>query len=157
MPDVPNDPTDPATGTDPVHPEVRFERSDADVRGVLLFGAVLIVVAVLAHMVLWGFFRSTQKAERARQPELPAVARDLPRFPQDIRDIPPPRLQVRDIDDMRALRAREKAKLDDPPSWVSAKGGIARVPIEEAMRLLEDPRVAAANGARTRPEKGKQK
>jgi hypothetical protein len=143
--------------TDPVHPSVRRERTDADVWGVLLFGVILIVVAVVAHVVLWGMFRGFQHDEAARRKRNapPPVAKNLPRFPQGIPQIPEPQLQVSDVDDMNKLRKREEGNLNAAPGWVDRKAGVAHVPIEEAMRLLEDPDAAAANGAGTRPVKGK--
>jgi hypothetical protein len=154
MPEQPETPP-PGELSEPFHPSVRWERKDASIGGVLLFGAILVIVAVTAHLVLWGMFRGMEKKEKAEQPALPPVAEKLPRFPQGIPDIPAPRLQVRDVDDMKALRQKEEAKLNSPPSWVDAKRGIVRIPIEEAMRLMQDPKIAAANGARTLPPKKK--
>ena len=156
MPETPPEAAEPHA-TDPVHPSVRRERSDANIRSVLLFGAVLVAVAVFVHLVLWGMFRRSvnQYEDQAKQHPLPPVARDLPRFPQDLREIPPPRLQVRDVEDLRRLRDREDADLYGPPSWVDREKGVVRVPIQDAMQLLADARVAEANGARTLSEKGK--
>jgi hypothetical protein len=64
---------------------------------------------------------------------------------------------VRDIDDLKALQQREEQKLYGKASWVDAKHNVVRIPIEEAMRLMQNPKIAAANGARTLPQKRKQR
>jgi hypothetical protein len=125
--------------------------------GVFLFGACLVVVAIVIHVLLFGLFRDYEKAEKKRSPELPPVARTLPTFPQDIPAIPEPRLQTNDAADMAALRSREEAALHGGPKWVDPAKGIVQIPIDQAIRRLSaDARVAEANGLRTRPdEKGK--
>lgn len=139
----------------PVNPAVGRERSDANVAGIALFGVALILAAVLAHVVLYGMFRGLEKAQNKHRPSPPAIAGDLPHLPRDLEAIPEPRLQVRDVEDLRQLQARQDARLSSPPSWVDPAKGTVRIPIDEAMRLLTDPAVAARHGARTKPEKGK--
>jgi hypothetical protein len=148
----------PPHATDPVHPKVRFEKRDADTSGVLLFGAVLVMAAIIGHVIVWGVLRSLEKREAARTPPLPGIAKELPSFPEDLGRIPEPRLQIRDIDDMAALRRQENAKLEGKPAWVDRDKGIVRIPIQEAMRRLRtDPSAAAANGVRFREPREKKR
>ena len=46
-----------------VNPEVRSEKRDADALGVVLFAVVLIVGAIIAHVLVWGLLRKTDRAE----------------------------------------------------------------------------------------------
>jgi hypothetical protein len=149
----------PGGAADPVHPSVRRERTDADIRGVLLFGAVLVMIGIVVHVLVFGLFLGDVRSERKKSPKVPEVARKLPRFPQDIPDIPPPRLQIADAHDMDELRAREDRELNAGPEWVDRKRAVVRIPIDDAVRRLSlEPEVAARNGLRTRSEKeGKKK
>jgi hypothetical protein len=167
--------------------EVNHEHSDVNVSGVIKFAVGLIVFAVVAHLVLALLFGVLARRTDRDQPQLPPVARQerererleaekrlkaaakdpdsrvLPRPPivyERLRTIPAPRLQINDEADMVALRAREEAALK-ASGWVDEKAGIARIPIGEAMRLVADPKTAAALGIRVRgatgsPGKGKQ-
>jgi hypothetical protein len=148
-----------ARNTQPVNSSVRRELTDANPRGIVLFGVVLIVTAIIAHVVVYGIYRGMAAADRQKQPALPPVAGELPTFPLDLHGkesrVPNPHLQVNEREDLEHLRQREQAQLDAAPAWVDRKQGIVRLPIEDVMRLLADPKAAAALGVRTRPEKAK--
>jgi hypothetical protein len=65
--------------------------------------------------------------------------------------IPEPRLQQSEPVDLARLRAKEEALLSTY-GWVERKEGIVRIPIDEAMQLLADPKTAEAKGIRSRKE-----
>jgi len=120
----------------PRHEDVRRERTDASPRSVLWFGAGLVAVAVFIHVLLWFLMNRWKADEQTSQPELPAVAKELPHFPQDLERVPAPRQHVTDAFELEKLRNHEKALLDDPPSWVDREKKIARIPIADAMKLM---------------------
>jgi len=148
----------PSQDGQPVHPDVSHEKSDANVSRILLVGLGMAVLAALMHVaVAWqfGFFR---REDERRQPKLsPLVAENRPQFPRDIDNkIPPPRLEKDDRVALVQLRAAEDVELDGAPSWVDPKAGTVRIPIDQAMRLLADPKFAEGHGIRVqRPDKAK--
>src|SRR5438067_2497157 len=90
-----------------VNPDVRHERSDANVRFVIWFGAILVIVLVLIHVVLLGLFSGLRNEVRSRDPDQTAIEKQRPRFPTDLDRIPEPRLQVTETVDLKKHRAWE--------------------------------------------------
>ena len=109
--------------------EVHQEESDVDIRGILLFGAALVVAAVVIHLAIWILFKYFDAREAQRVvPMYPLAAKQENRVP------PGPRLQTNPREDMRELRAREEEILTSY-GWVDRNAGIVRIPIDEAMKL----------------------
>ena len=104
------------------------EKTGVNVRATLILGASLLLVVVAASVLmvwLFGYF-SREAAHTARAFPLAADSqRQLP---------PEPRLQTTPRQDLRALRAREDAVLLTY-GWVDKGSGIARIPIDEAMKI----------------------
>jgi hypothetical protein len=134
-------------------PHVRHERRDASMGAVVVFVAVLIGGAIVAHLVLYwmlGGMERRQRAEGARGPQLPPAARDdQAHFPAQLEVIREqyrsPPLQVADIHDMDAQRAAEDALLASY-GWSDRAKGAVRIPIDAALRMIEDPEKAKAHG-----------
>ncbi len=115
---------------EPDNTEIVHEESDVNVAAILAFGAGLIVVAAIVHVLLWwllGVYHG--QAERARTQAYPLAVGQ-----QDQR-VPGPRLQNNPQQDMRDLRQKQEALLEGY-AWVDRQGGVARIPIEDAMRLV---------------------
>jgi hypothetical protein len=112
-------------------PEVGFERTDADVSTLLLWGVGLVVVLILAVLVTWLMFRLL--AARAtyydiQHPALPLAATD--------NQIPPePRLLVIEPEDLESARKEEDEVLNGY-GWVDKDKGTVRIPIARAMELI---------------------
>jgi hypothetical protein len=144
--------------------------------GVLKFGVGLLIFAAVVHLVLAGVFSGLLRRTERAQPPLSPVARQqreqqqraaekrvretnrsetsppLPQPPlvyERFRAVPGPRLQVNDEADLAALRAEEAKKLQGY-HWVDRKAGVVRIPIEQAMRLLADPKRSGAPGVRVK-------
>jgi hypothetical protein len=131
-----------------VHPEVRYEKSDANIGAVLAFGAGLVVLGIIVHVAAGWLLASFKKSADRQYPPLPALAaKERPQLPQDLGKIPQPRLQQSQTVDLKELRHAEDAHLASY-GWVDPKAGIVRIPITEAMRLLADPKTAEARGIR---------
>jgi hypothetical protein len=135
--------------TEPLHADVRYEPSDVSVRGVLAFGFGLAVLTVVAHLVPAWLMPVLQRREEALHPAPPAIAKERPRLPQDLTRIPPPRLEESETEALQALRAEEERLLHSR-EWIDPQNKIARIPIEEAMRLLTDPNTAERLGVQVR-------
>jgi hypothetical protein len=112
------------------NPEIVHEESDVNVRAILGFGFALIVAAVIIHVFLWwlqGLYQ--RQTERAQMQVYPLASGQQEQLP------PIPRLQENPQQEMRELRAKQQALLNGY-GWVNRDAGVARIPIEEAMRMV---------------------
>ena len=113
----------------PDNPAVVHEESDVDVRTIIGYGIALAVVAVVVHLFLWWlqslYATQTERAQTIRYPLAAGQQDQLP---------PAPRLQDNPQQDLRDLRGRQQSLLDGY-GWVNKEAGVARIPIEEAMRI----------------------
>jgi hypothetical protein len=137
-----------------VHPEVRYEKSDARIGSILLFAGALVGLGLLVHGVSAWLFHglSTGQAERPR----PKLVEQRPQLPRDIGKIPAPVLQQSEGADMQALRHKEHELLNTY-GWVDPKKNIVRIPVAEAMRLLATDRsLRDAHGLRVDATKEKE-
>jgi len=115
----------------PDNPEIVHEESDVNVRAILGYGVTLIVAGVIVFVLLWVlqgvYLRQTDRAQMQVYPLADAGQQEqLP---------PAPRLQQNPQQDMRELRARQQALLRGY-GWINRDAGVARIPIEEAMRIV---------------------
>jgi hypothetical protein len=114
----------------PDNPEVVHEDSDVNVRAILGFGAALAAVALIAHLFLWWLQATYQaRSTRSQTHVYPLAAGQQDQLP------PMPRLQDNPQLDMRTLRAQQQELLNGY-GWVNRDSGTARIPIEEAMRIV---------------------
>jgi hypothetical protein len=111
------------------NPTVAHEESDVNIRAILGFGGVLIVVAVVIHVLIYGVFGYFNRREGLQKmPEYPLAAG------QGNREPPEPRLQTNPRQDLANLRAKEEEQLTSY-GWVDKNAGIIRIPIDAAMKL----------------------
>ncbi len=112
--------------------EVHHETSDVDIAGIFRFGAGLLVVAVIVHLLIFVLFRYFESRESARVPaEYPLARSQADRVP------PEPRLQTDPRQNLSDLRAKEDEWLTSY-GWVDRNAGIVRIPIDAAMKLTLD-------------------
>jgi hypothetical protein len=112
------------------NPDVHHETSDVNIRGILFFGAALVVSGVLIAFVVWVLFQYFASREARRvAPEYPLAAT------QEVRVPPEPRLQTNPREDLQDLRAQEDQILNSY-GWVDKQRGIVRIPIGDAMKLV---------------------
>jgi hypothetical protein len=112
------------------NPEVVHEESDVNVRAILGFGGALLAVALVVHLFLFwlqGFYAT--RTERAETTLYPMAAGQQDQLP------PQPRLQENPQQELQDLRAKQEALLTGY-GWVNKEAGIARIPIEDAMRIV---------------------
>jgi hypothetical protein len=109
--------------------DVHHEESDVNIRAILAFGAGLVMVTMIICFLLWllfGYFSSREAQLGTR--EFPLAVEQQNRMP------PEPRLQTNPKEDLRVLQRRDEALLKSY-GWTDKDAGIARIPIEEAMKL----------------------
>ena len=159
--------------TEPRHPQVAYEPTDASFGGVVTFGVILAAVLVAISVGVWvvvGFLG------RSKPPELPWTSEERNTVspwstasegagkssvaPDRSYLGPTPFLEGMEanrsdgeIDRWRQTRTakvqaqEQDAFLDRPPGWIDRKAGVIHIPIEEAMRL---------EAARAKTRKGKE-
>jgi hypothetical protein len=111
------------------HAVVHHETSDVNVGGIFRFAFGLFLTGVAIHVLVWRLLLVFAAREpRPVMPEFPLAAEQENRLP------PEPRLQTNPRQDLRDLRSTEEAVLTGY-GWVDRKAGIARIPIDEAMKL----------------------
>jgi hypothetical protein len=105
-----------------------YEPTDANVRAILWLALTLVVVVGVFAGALGGLVALFHT--EAGKPPVSPLAR------VEIRP-PPPRLDAHPEETLAAVHKRETAALEGF-GWVDRDAGIARIPIEQAMRLLAD-------------------
>jgi hypothetical protein len=120
---------------------VHHETKDINIRGVLGFGAGLIVAAAVIHLVVWVMFTFFEGRENVARPspEYPLAVNQANRLP------PQPRLQTNPREDLRDLRDSEDAILNSY-GWVDKNNGVVHIPIRDAMKLAVQRGLPARTG-----------
>jgi hypothetical protein len=108
---------------------LEYEKVDVNPRSITRAAVVLAGMTVVAALAAAGVFRLLAAHERRLDPPPAPMARHDPD-----RRPPAPRLQDRPLADVEALHAEEEAVLGGY-GWVDQGAGVARVPIEEALKM----------------------
>ena len=120
---------------------VGYEHSDVNIRAILAFGAGLVAVAIVVHVLVWVLYRFFEaQASRPTPVEYPLAAQQESRLP------PEPRLQTNPREDLRLLRDAEAETLSSY-GWVDRNAGVVRIPIDDAIRLTLQRGLPARAGA----------
>jgi hypothetical protein len=114
--------------TDRQLPPSAPEGDDVNVTAVWVFGAGMLLAAIVLYVLLGQLFAVFTGRE--------ALAGAVHRYPvaAEPREPPEPRLQRNPRQDLRDFRAREDAILGTY-GWIDPAAGIVRIPIEEAMKI----------------------
>lgn len=112
------------------NPKTGYEPSDLRPQAITAFAAVLAVILGAVFLVSYWMYRQY----RSDQAKEPAAASSLV---SRVEIFPEPRLQVHAPQDLKELRAAEEATLNSF-GWVDQNAGIARIPIDQAMKLLAE-------------------
>jgi hypothetical protein len=111
-------------------PKIEFEKTDADLKAVTKVGVGIAVVATVVALALLPILHRMVD-RRAKSDAAPPA---IPGF-QPGREAPEPRLQREPFADWRALKARQDALLGSY-GWVDEPGGVTRIPIDQAMKMV---------------------
>lgn len=113
-----------------------YETRDVRIRPLAVFLGGLTIVGVFVYLVVFVLFRlfSGEAARQDAEVAPSTVSRPAP-APGEERLPPEPRIQANAAADMQALRARDEAVLTTY-GWVDRQAGIARIPIDLAMRQV---------------------
>jgi hypothetical protein len=113
------------------NPSVAHEKGEEDVHAVSGFGIGLALGIVVVAFAMWGLFEwFYAREDRANAPVSPAV------LSEKQQQLPPePRLQAVPRLDLKSLREGEEKVLTSY-AWIDPNRGIARIPIEEAIKIV---------------------
>ena len=122
-----------------------YERTDVDAGGSYRAGIAILAAMVLTALLLVPFYRLLARHEtKAQPPPAEVVKTDVSEPAQSF-----PRLVTSEPMALAAFRAQEAALLQSY-GWVEKDKGLARIPIDDAMRIVAEhglPRFAPAPGA----------
>lgn len=145
-----------------VNPETHHEKSDVNVRALLISVALFVVVGFITHFVVLFMFRYFVKEARDKTgPPLTAVSRAADAgVPREPRLQPFPRTDASGAvvapnrntpeTDMADMRANEDRVLKNY-GWIDAQKGVVHIPIEQAKKLALQRGLAAKPPARLPP------
>lgn len=136
---------------EPVHEDVRFEKSDFAHRRVLIGGACFIGGMWLTVALLFFYFAYLKNYRAQVSPPALPITRSGAALP------PQPRLQASPEQDLKTFRAREDWELTHY-YWLDKSKGQVAIPIEQAIQSIAGrgiaPQNAAPNPTLTPPEEG---
>ncbi len=134
MSDGPSRPLDPGSATGHGHqayaPETEQFDREINVRGIVLTGAALVVVALLAHLVVWWLLKGFERYDERRDVRLSPVEAANPQQPP-----PAPVLQENPVADMTAMRTREDQELNHA-AWIDRRQDVLRLPVADAIDVV---------------------
>jgi hypothetical protein len=114
----------------PDNVDIVHEESDVNVSAIIRYGIGLLVVAAVVHVFLWWLLGAYERQnQRAQTQVYPLSAGQRDRLP------PAPRFQENPQEELQELRAKQRAQLEGY-GWVNKEAGVARIPIEDAMKLV---------------------
>jgi hypothetical protein len=120
---------------------VAHETSDVNVRAILGFAGIIVVVTVVCAVIVWIFFDVLESQAAARDPKMSPLARPATQMPNTTTASPyfggasRPQLVTNEPAVPKSLRQTEDKSLSEY-GWVDEKGGVTRVPIDQAKKRL---------------------
>ena len=132
------------------NPDVAHEDSDVNVQAILSFAVIVAVVSIVSGVIVWGMFVLFEHEAAARDPKLSPLARPATVMPEHSSTptfgaAPQPQLLTNEPMALREFRQTEDATLHQY-GWVDQKAGVARVPIDQAKKLLIERGLPARAG-----------
>jgi hypothetical protein len=117
--------SDPSNGN-----KIEYERTDADLTAVTRVGLGIAALTVVVALALVPILKGMIAYQKRSDAPAPPIAGFEPG-----RQAPEPRLQEEPFGDWTALKARQESLLGSY-GWVDEAGGVTRIPIDQAMRML---------------------
>jgi len=135
------------TGQEPRHTDVSFEERDVNARTIYgyLFALGLAVVAALliCIYILRFTLNFAASTDTPPPPSREALGKDFRQLP------PEPRLQGvpgHETDPQADLRKKmqEDSEANEKLEWIDKSGGVAQIPVKDAMKIIAEKGLAAA-------------
>lgn len=109
--------------------DVAHEDTDVNIRQLILYTAGLVVLSLISAGIVYGLFNLFERQAAKNDPVLSPQAIPAGQFP------PEPRL-VRNEPLILEKHRKTEAEVLEKYGWVNQAAGVARVPIDEAKKLL---------------------
>ena len=147
---------------DPLHNvDVEHEHADVDLRAVIGSAIVLFVVVVASQLLMWALFVVFDKQAAANEPSVSPLAAPPATMPQNQigtavftpETVAGPHLLTNEP--MNLLQQRDKEqKVLHGYGWVNQAAGVARMPIDEAKKLIVERGLPVREGEEVSPMLG---
>jgi hypothetical protein len=111
---------------------IQYEKTDVDIASVTKLGLAILAITVVTALAIVPIIAVLKGRAEKHDPPAPEIAG----FGPD-RQAPEPRLQERPFDDWRTMH-RQQDELLSSYGWVDEGKGVARIPIDEAMKRLAE-------------------
>jgi hypothetical protein len=121
--------------------DVAHEHSDLNIRAIVWSAIVLAAVCIGTAIFIYFLFNFFERQAKGRDPKLSPLAVPATQMPTttnttpEFGDAPEPRLLTSEPTYLRDVRQREQQVLHGY-GWVDQGGGVTRIPIDEAKKLL---------------------
>lgn len=113
-------------------PSIDFEKRDIAPPVIVRAAVIVTIVTLVASVAVLGLLNLFgQRADEQDAPNPPLARHEQGRL------APGPRLQEQPFADVETLHAEERALLTSG-AWVDEDAGIARIPVEEAMKIVAE-------------------
>jgi hypothetical protein len=140
--------------------DVAHEDSDVSIQGLVMsavaIAAVMVVTAVLMYALFWWVLEPQAEASAPKLSPLAPPATAMPKTTNEspyFGGAPQPQLLTNEPSLLRQVRERDSQQLHEY-GWVDEKTGVARIPIDDAKKLLLERGVPSRADAPTDPRLG---
>jgi hypothetical protein len=131
--------------------DVAHEESDIDIQRLLVFSGGLAMVVAIVAVLMYGMFWLLERQARQNDPQLSPLAATAVRMPKTTTASPyfgtagTPQLLTDEPVLLEQVRERERQQLTGY-GWVDQTAGVARMPIDEAKKLVLERGLPARTG-----------
>jgi hypothetical protein len=121
--------------------DVAHEHSDVNIRAIVVSATVIAAVCLVTAGLMYGLMAVLEDQARKRDPQLSPLAIPATNMPRTTREspafgsAPEPKLLTNEPGNLQEIRAREQEQLHTY-GWIDEKGGVARIPVDEAKKLI---------------------
>jgi hypothetical protein len=138
---------------------VAHEHSDINIRGIVSFAGGLAIVTAIVIVLMAGLFKMLESQAAARDPQIsPLAAAPVPMPARTTGSpyfggAPQPQLLTDEPALLQQIRQNEARQLEEG-AWVDQTAGVARLPIDEAKKLIVERGLPVRAGAPVDPGLG---
>lgn len=139
--------------------DVAHEHSDVNIARISVYAGGLAAVMVMSFALMYGVFWLLESQAAANDPQVSPVAPPSAQMPRTTTasptfgSAPGPRLLTNEYVALDAHRSKETQQLTSY-GWVNEQGGIARMPIAEAKKLIAERGLPSRAGGTADPTLG---
>jgi len=129
------------SGEPMTNPKLAHETSDVSIPDIVKFGVGLVIIAIVTHILMWGLY----KYYAAREPYAQSAGQKRDQLPPEPRLQGAPGHEIHPVEELNSMRAAEESVLTTY-AWVAQATGTARIPIEQAIKMLAERGLPSRSG-----------